>query len=165
MEEAGRVRRGYFVEGLGGSQFAEPGALERLRAAREIEAEAEERAAVLPATDPANPWGALLPWPEETRFQRVAGAHVVLVGGRLVAWVSRGERDAFVLLPEDEPQRSRAGQGAATALAAWCQRTSRPTIGWGDDGPSLARGPLAPFLRDAGFEPSGPGFRLAKRPG
>ena len=62
LEEAGRVRRGYFVAGLGGSQFAHPGALERLRALREPDPDAP-RAVVLAATDPANPYGAALPWP------------------------------------------------------------------------------------------------------
>ncbi|SHM44466.1 ATP-dependent helicase [Cryptosporangium aurantiacum] len=64
-EDTGRVRRGYFVEGLGGAQFAEPGAVERLRAvAAELEAdERQPQAVVLAATDPANPYGAALPWP------------------------------------------------------------------------------------------------------
>ena len=65
LEEAGRVRRGYFVAGLGGSQFALPGALDRLRAVREAAADDEgaTAAAVLAATDPANPYGGVLPWP------------------------------------------------------------------------------------------------------
>ncbi len=58
LEETGRIRRGYFVEGLGGSQFALPGAVDRLRAER------NDRLAVLAATDPANPYGSVLPWPE-----------------------------------------------------------------------------------------------------
>ena len=67
MEERGRVRRGYFVEGLGGAQFALPGAVDRLRATREPGDEAARdsaaRTIVLAATDPANPYGAALPWP------------------------------------------------------------------------------------------------------
>src|SRR5204863_4951111 len=82
LEEAGRVRRGYFVSGLGGSQFAHPGALERLRALRDsaLGPEEEPPGAVLAATDPANPYGATLPWPKADggRLQRSAGVHVVL---------------------------------------------------------------------------------------
>ena len=72
MEEIGKVRRGYFIEGLGGTQFALPGAVDRLRGV--------ERSQVLglAATDPANPYGAALPWPvREVRFQRAAGSYVV----------------------------------------------------------------------------------------
>jgi ATP-dependent Lhr-like helicase len=82
MEEAGRVRRGYFVDGLGAAQFAVPGAEDRLRALREPPATPE--AVVLASTDPANPYGAALPWPERagTRVGRAAGTAVVLVAGR-----------------------------------------------------------------------------------
>ncbi|HEY8167181.1 MAG TPA: DEAD/DEAH box helicase, partial [Candidatus Limnocylindrales bacterium] len=83
LEERGRVRRGYFVEGLGGAQFALPGAVDRLRAARGA-ADAGEvaRAVVLAMTDPANPWGAALPWPrrddaDRRPLPRAAGASVV----------------------------------------------------------------------------------------
>src|SRR5204863_1242326 len=75
MEDAGRARRGYFVEGLGAAQFAVPGAEDRLRALRE--SPAEPLTLVLAATDPANPYGAVLPWPAEGP-QRAAGAQVVL---------------------------------------------------------------------------------------
>ena len=78
LEETGRIRRGYFVEGLGGSQFALPGAVDRLR--REVEPEL----VVLAATDPANPYGAEIAWPEAgtTRLARDAGAYVLLYGGQ-----------------------------------------------------------------------------------
>jgi ATP-dependent Lhr-like helicase len=103
MEDAGRVRRGYFVEGLSGAQFSHPGAVDRLRAARP---DAEERDLVvtdediliLAAVDPANPWGALLPWPdtaqpEQGKPRRVPGAWVMLARGRPVLYVaSRGRR-------------------------------------------------------------------------
>jgi ATP-dependent Lhr-like helicase len=163
LEEAGRVRRGYFVRGLGGAQFAQPGALERLRARREA---SEERpgAVVLAAADPANPWGAALAWPRtgDVRLQRAAGAHVVLVDGRLAAWVSNGRRTVVPLLPEEEPVRSRLARAAAGALRAWAERTGRHSIGWAvGEGSPLAEGPLAPFLLAAGFVRSGPGFRLA----
>ncbi|MEY6432208.1 DEAD/DEAH box helicase, partial [Thioalkalicoccus limnaeus] len=99
LEEAGRVRRGYFVEGLSGAQFALPGALERLRAARP---EREDRDALatdvvlLAALDPANPWGAVWPWPasgdETARPRRVAGAWVITVAGRPMLYLGPGGR-------------------------------------------------------------------------
>ncbi len=80
LETLGTCRRGYFVEGLGGAQFALPGAVERLRSGRSSE---EGRACVLSAVDPAQPLGAALPWPRredrKRRPARVAGAHVVFV--------------------------------------------------------------------------------------
>jgi ATP-dependent Lhr-like helicase len=163
LEEAGRVRRGYFVRGLGGLQFARPGALERLRARREA-SEEKPGAVVLAAADPANPWGAALAWPktDEVRLQRAAGAHVVLVEGRLVAWVSNARRTVVPLLPEEEPARSTLARAAAWALRTWAERTGRLSIGWAvGEGSPLAEGPLAPFFVAAGFVRSGPGFRLA----
>ncbi len=161
LEEQGRVRRGYFVAGLGGLQFAEPGALDRLRARREADPDTPS-AAVLAAADPANPYGAALPWPrtDDARLQRAAGSHVVLVDGALVAFASRGGREVSALLPEEEPLRSRLGAAAARALRAWCERTGRSALGWSSQAPPLAEGPLAPWLVEAGFVRSGPGFRL-----
>ncbi len=95
MEDAGRVRRGYFVEGLGAAQFALPGAAERVRAERE--APDEQTAVVLAATDPAQPYGATLAWPRDDEssrkaYQRVAGARVVLVDGVPVLYLAPGRR-------------------------------------------------------------------------
>ncbi|HSD26198.1 MAG TPA: DEAD/DEAH box helicase, partial [Vicinamibacteria bacterium] len=103
LEESGRVRRGYFVTGLGGSQFAHAGALERLRALREGAAAMDDSAlpgVVLASTDPANPYGAALPWPrdEAARPMRAADTHVVIVDGRLAAYLSRGERELRTFL-------------------------------------------------------------------
>ncbi len=88
MEESGAVRRGYFVEGLGGRQYAWAGAVDRLRASA---SPGERRVIVaLPAVDPANPWGAVMPWPEATggaRAARRGGASVVLVDGAPVLHV------------------------------------------------------------------------------
>jgi ATP-dependent Lhr-like helicase len=87
LEERGRVRRGYFVAGLGAAQFALPGAVDRLRSYRED----GDRVYVLAATDPAQPYGAALPWPaSDGRPARAAGAHVVLVDGELAAYLERG---------------------------------------------------------------------------
>jgi ATP-dependent Lhr-like helicase len=163
LEEQGRVRRGYFVAGLGGLQFADAGALDRLRARREADPE-EATSVVLSAADPANPYGAALPWPrrEETRLQRSAGSHVVLVDGALAAYLGRGAGEVAALLPDEEPLRSRTGAATARALAEWCSRTGHSAVGWSAAaGLPLAQGPLGPFLAAAGFERSGPGFRRA----
>jgi len=161
-EEAGRVRRGYFLSRLGGSQFAEPGALDRLRALRDACLDEAPLAAVLAATDPANPYGAALPWPEGAGAMRAAGAHVVIVDGALAAYVRGGGREVTTRLPAEEPRRSTLARGAAAALYAWCARAGQSPLGWvpSDEGP-LADGPLAPHLLAAGFVRSGPGFRLA----
>ncbi len=88
LEERGQVRRGYFVAGLGAAQFALPGAVDRLRSLREVDG--TESPVVLAATDPAQPYGAALAWPENSgRPARSAGAMVVLVGGCSVAWYDR----------------------------------------------------------------------------
>ncbi|WP_431871355.1 ATP-dependent helicase [Nocardiopsis eucommiae] len=102
MEEAGRVRRGYFVEGLGGAQFALPGAVDRLRALSGEDPGGPTPPVVLAATDPANPFGAALSWPAGAagveashRPGRVAGALVVLDGGRPTLFVGRGGRSVL----------------------------------------------------------------------
>src|SRR5690606_33756614 len=88
LEERGQVRRGYFVAGLGAAQFAAPGAVDRLRAERKPD---DDEPLVLAATDPAQPFGASLPWPESPgRPARAAGALVVLAGGECLAYVERG---------------------------------------------------------------------------
>ena len=91
LEESGRVRRGYFVAGLGAAQFALPGAVDRLRSHRTNNPDAEPR--LMAATDPAQPYGAALPWPEsQGRPSRAAGAYVVIVDGELHAYLERGGR-------------------------------------------------------------------------
>jgi ATP-dependent Lhr-like helicase len=95
LEESGKVRRGYFVDGLGAAQFALPGAVERIRDLREASREASVLA--LPAADPAQPYGAALPWPSGTgpgggRPSRTAGAYVVLADGEPAVFLERGAR-------------------------------------------------------------------------
>ena len=117
MEDTGRVRRGYFVAGLGGAQFALPAALDQLRSMREPPE--EPRAVIVAATDPANPYGSTLKWPERTSGgpTRIAGALVVLVDGFLAAYLRRGERELLLFAPETEPQRSRLIHATARSLA------------------------------------------------
>jgi ATP-dependent Lhr-like helicase len=171
MEEAGRIRRGYFVAGLGGSQFAEAGALERLRALRETSATPDEvdqgllPACVLAATDPANPYGGALPWPRDVgvALQRAGGAHVVLVDGALAAYMTKGEGGLVLMLPEEEPRRAQAARAVALALGRWAALTGRATLGWAAEPDQAAsRSPLQPFMAEAGFVASGPGYRLAR---
>jgi ATP-dependent Lhr-like helicase len=105
METLGACRRGYFIEGLGGAQFALPGAVERLRAQRDDD---KERPLVLAATDPAQPYGAVLKWPKNEgpparSPSRTAGAYVVIAGGDPVLYVERGGKGIQILVdPLDE---------------------------------------------------------------
>ncbi len=117
LETLGVCRRGYFVEGLGGAQFALPGAVERLRELRSGGRSDEEREAlVLAAADPAQPYGASLPWPRRAgaRAARVAGAWVVLLGGEAVLFVERGGR-SLVPLREPDPEWLRPAVEALVA--------------------------------------------------
>jgi ATP-dependent helicase Lhr and Lhr-like helicase len=122
MEEAGLCQRGYFVEGLGGAQFALPSAVERLRDVRDP-ASAGGVTAVLASVDPANPYGAAVPWPEAPRkLARTAGSWVVLVAGRLALYVERGGRglvvvDAELLEPGIEALASLVHDGRIKRLA------------------------------------------------
>ena len=122
LETLGTCRRGYFVEGLGGAQFALPGAVERLRERPPD----EPKLLVLAAADPAQPYGAALPWPRRAgaRAARVAGASVVLRDGEAVLFVERGGR-SLVPLCEPDPEWLGAAFGALVAIAS---RAS--TIGW-----------------------------------
>jgi len=103
LETLGVCRRGYFVEGLGGAQFALPGAVERLRELRSAPRGDAPEARVLAAADPAQPYGAALPWPRRAgaRAARVAGAWIVLLDGRAALYVERGGRSLVALLEPD----------------------------------------------------------------
>jgi ATP-dependent Lhr-like helicase len=103
LETLGTARRGYFVESLGGAQFALPAAVERLRSIRSDE---PSGALVLAATDPANPYGASLPWPKRDYPgrgpARVPGAHVVTIDGEPVLFAERAGRNLVPLAEYDE---------------------------------------------------------------
>jgi ATP-dependent Lhr-like helicase len=123
LEEAGRIRRGYFVAGLGAAQFALAGALERLRTLRTPEGGNGDDSAVhlLAAADPANPYGAALPWPrrgenDRRPFQRAAGASVVLVDGRAALYVDRGGSSLQTLPALDDPDVAEAALSALGVL-------------------------------------------------
>ena len=107
LEEAGRIRRGYFVDGLGAAQFALAGAIDRLRGVRDPEA-AASRVDLLAAADPAQPYGAALAWPrrdasDRRPVQRAAGAYVALVDGTPVVYLERGGRGLVTFPAADDP--------------------------------------------------------------
>lgn len=158
-EESGRVRRGYFVDGLGAAQFATTGAVDRLRAVRPLsEGEARE-ALVLAATDPANPYGAALAWPDGAghRPGRKAGALVVIVEGRLAAYLERGGRTALTWTADESDLAA-----AAHALAATVRgRLGRAEVERIDGHPVMGGDhPFRDALLAAGFRPTPKGVRL-----
>jgi ATP-dependent Lhr-like helicase len=117
LELLGTARRGYFVEGLGGAQFALPGAVERLRSLPE----ADGSYLVLAATDPANPYGASLPWPKlegGRRPGRTPGAHLLLRDGEPLVFVERGGRGLLRLAPIEGADLETAMRALAEAVAA-----------------------------------------------
>jgi ATP-dependent Lhr-like helicase len=160
MEDAGRIRRGYFVAGLGATQFASGGAIDLLRALRD-EPDAPE-SLLLAATDPANAYGAIVRWPESKwTLSRSVGAHVILVNGLMACYLSRGEKQLFVFLPEDEPVRSVVAREVAKTLASIVHDGTRRAmlIAEINDEPA-ARSPLAPHLVEAGFVATAMGYQL-----
>jgi ATP-dependent Lhr-like helicase len=141
LEETGRVRRGYFVEGMGGSQFALPGAVDRIRA------DVDMSLTVLAATDPATPYGAAIAWPDldEVRLARDAGAYVFLWGGELIGYLDKGRRHLTVLA-DDSSVYGHLGRGLST-IASRHRRTTVNTV----NGRPAPKSPLAPTLVEWGF--------------
>ncbi|MEZ5260998.1 MAG: DEAD/DEAH box helicase [Acidimicrobiales bacterium] len=149
LEERGQVRRGYFVEGLGAAQFAVPGAVDRLRAHRETDPDdaRDDGVLVLAATDPAQPFGAALPWPDSRgRPARAAGAHVLLAGGEALAYLERSGRSLLTFPAATDDDRW------TTALQQLLDRGRYRQIELTRiDGDPAGESPLAPLLRTAGF--------------
>ncbi len=122
LEAAGRIRRGYFVDGLGAAQFALPGAIDRLRAVRDAAGGSQRPIVyVLAAADPANPYGAALAWPrrgdaDRRPLARAAGAYVVTVDGLAALYVERGGRTLQTLAPFDDPVVAAAALSALSSL-------------------------------------------------
>jgi ATP-dependent helicase Lhr and Lhr-like helicase len=150
LETLGVARRGYFVEGLGGAQFALPGAVERLRG---LPGE-DQAPVVLSALDPAQPYGAALPWPASKRDRprrpaRVAGAYVVLTGGDPVLYLERGGRALQTLVPAPDPRL----EPALEALVAHVRSGRGRRIGLEKvDNGSAMTSALAPLLVRLGFQ-------------
>jgi ATP-dependent Lhr-like helicase len=152
LETLGVCRRGYFVEGLGGAQFALPGAVERLRAQADRAEEAPP--VVLAATDPAQPYGAVLPWPKRrdddgrAKPARAAGAYVVLAGSEPVLYVERGGRGLQVLVEREDPRL----RPALEALAAFVTGDRRHKLSLERvDGEAVVGSDLEPLLIEVGF--------------
>jgi ATP-dependent Lhr-like helicase len=149
LETLGLCRRGYFVEGLGGAQFALGGAVERLREMRERDDE-DPGALVLAAADPAQPYGAALPWPKRAagRAARVAGGLVVVLGGDAVLYVERGGRS---LVPLRDPDESWL-RPALAALVGHVKRGGAKRLAVERfDGEPVGESDAMPLLVEAGF--------------
>lgn len=174
MEEAGRIRRGYFLAGRGATQFALPGADDRIRSMRT--GDEEPKTVVLAATDPANPYGAALPWPEAAplptegatrgRPQRAAGSRVVLHDGAVIGYLGRGTDSLLTFLPKEEPARGIAEQALAEALASLVDSGRRKALLVSAiDGAPAGQSTLANALTRAGFHLATRGFfRRRKAP-
>jgi ATP-dependent Lhr-like helicase len=165
LEERGQVRRGYFVAGLGAAQFALPGAVDRLRERRDPAEDGEADVLVLAATDPAQPYGASLPWPATGedraggRLARAAGAHVVLADGELVAYLERSGR-RLTTFPA-----AQAVPGWPAALGQLVRRRRLRQLEIATiDGEAATSSPTAPLLRDAGFREGYKGLVLRGEP-
>ncbi|MDE3202754.1 MAG: hypothetical protein KGQ66_00865, partial [Acidobacteriota bacterium] len=152
LEESGRIRRGYFLSGMGGAQFALPGAVDRLRAeSRRVDTGRDDpEVHVLAATDPANPYGASIPWPVKGP-QRVAGAYVVLVDGLGCAYLERSGR-GLVALRDPDPGWGPPVAGALADLVKAGRWRRLALQRWPDD--------LTEALTSAGFVPSPKGLVL-----
>ena len=165
MEETGRVRRGYFVDGLGGAQFALPGADDALRR----EADRDAPPVVLSATDPANAYGAMLKWPaaavQSQQPKRTAGARVVLLAGELIGYVSRSSQNVLTFPADDQSENQQNLEALAQALARLAEE-GRLRLITRIDGDSPRTSKLASLLLAAGFSDtySGLQFRRPARP-
>jgi ATP-dependent Lhr-like helicase len=163
LEESGRARRGWFVAGLGAAQFALPGAVDRLRAHRTTPSDEPPRVTVLAATDPAQPYGAAVSWPQTngaSRATRTAGAHVVLVDGVCVAYVERGGRSLLTF--GTDPSSTDPDAWVDALVEAHKQgRLGRLQLERIDDEPARTSA-HAPRLRAAGFADGYKGLTLHK---
>ncbi len=183
FEETGRARRGYFVEGLGAAQFATGATVDRLRSfARDPNVEREPVVVTLAATDPANPYGAALPWPglaphrtavtslrdapepaagaqldQRSRHRpgRKAGALVVMVDGFLVLYVERGGKTVLTF-SDDERMLEVAARSLASTVRSGLGKLRVERV----DGEFAIGTTLGSALEDAGFAPTPQGLRL-----
>jgi ATP-dependent helicase Lhr and Lhr-like helicase len=151
MEDGGRLRRGYFIEGLGGAQFTYPGVVDRLR--RERDEAGSGEAVALAATDPANPYGWLLPWPDLEQAdgrppKRATGSAVVLLDGEPMLYVDRNGR-RLRLFAAATPERLAVALPALRGVARGRPNRTLALERVGDD-PAI-QSPLTAMLKDAGF--------------
>ena len=181
LEESGRIRRGYFVAGLGATQFALPSAVDLLRSLRGNPQPERVEILALAATDPANPYGAILPWPAvqlETEadgalrsLSRSVGATVILRNGEMIAYLRRNNPNILVFLPVDDPERTNTARDLSAFLSHLAQDEVR------QEGEARHRGgllittingqpahlhPLSRFLQNAGFQAAPLGFNVRR---
>ncbi len=163
MEESGKLRRGYFVAGLGAAQFAAPGADDRLRELRDSR-DNEATLLILAATDPASPFGWTLPWPacgeSKSRLQRAAGARVLLLDGELIGYLSRGQSTLQTFVSEEEPARAMHIAALVEGLVRLCRNSNRFVPLQQIDGLPPSQSPLGKSLAKAGVRASSHGLRL-----
>jgi len=168
MEESGKIRRGYFVEGLSAAQFAWAGAIDQLRQARkeapawDDTPEEAERGVVLAATDPAQPYGGLLAWPESAgRPRRVAGAKVVLADGQLCLFLEKGMRK---LSSFPSMENGQLAAWAGRALVKLADQVKGKSLRIQEiDGQGAQASPLAESLRAQGFRDDYTGLMVLGR--
>jgi ATP-dependent Lhr-like helicase len=171
LEESGKIRRGYFAADLGATQFAMPAAVDLLRSLRVQQDRVEMLQ--LAATDPANPYGALMRWPAApdagSSLTRSVGARVVLCDGALVAYLRRGNPNLQVFLPEEEPQRSQVARSLAEFLVGRVQgERGEDDAGRAGllvstvNGVAVAESAMARALLDAGFAAGAMGFNVRR---
>ena len=180
LEESGRIRRGYFVAGLGATQFALPAAVDMLRQLRSSPEAERPEFVQLAAADPANPYGSILRWPdlpvmdEDSEsaprvLTRASYTEVILRNGQLVAWLRRNNPNLLVFLPADEPERSQVAAGLAHFVCARGQERLHADRREGVlittiNGQPAAAHPMARFLMDAGFHVGPLGMHLRRIP-
>jgi ATP-dependent Lhr-like helicase len=178
FEEIGRCRRGYFIEGLGAAQFAASGTIDRMRSLAEPASESgaaegsgsgagsrdsRRRPVVttLAATDPANAYGALLPWPKPPegtthRPGRKAGALVVLVDGALVLYLERGGKSVLAFVEDEEYLAAAAASVAGIVAGGGMAKLAVETV----NGAFIIGTALGGALQAAGFSATPRGLRM-----
>jgi ATP-dependent helicase Lhr and Lhr-like helicase len=171
MEESGWIRRGMFIASMGAAQFAMNSAVDLLRSLR-VDPEMPE-ALHLAASDPANPYGALLPWPRlegedptvPHGMARASGASVVMINGRLAAFLRRRNPAMRVFLPDEEPERSQVARALAIKLVEiavkWQGRRQGLLIADINGAPAKEHF-MARFLQDAGFVDTAMGYQMRR---
>jgi ATP-dependent Lhr-like helicase len=190
LEESGRIRRGYFVEGLGATQFALPAAVDLLRSLRNAAETNRQEIVLMAAQDPGQPYGSILPWPRSAANEapvpadgqvesqpesgragrtliRSTSAKVVLRNGELLAYLRADGSDIQIFLPEDEPDRTHAARDLATFLEARGQQQARSRRRGGTlivsiDGANALDHPFAAELMRAGFTAGPAGLQIRR---
>ncbi|MGC8548090.1 MAG: DNA glycosylase AlkZ-like family protein [Acidobacteriaceae bacterium] len=182
LEESGRVRRGYFVAGLGATQFALPAAVDLLRSLRSQPEPEKSEIVSMTATDPANSYGSMLRWPKleveedatseasPRSLARTVGASVILRNGQFIAYLRRSQPNLQAFFPAEEPDRTHAARDLAMFLATQVQAELRDDearrhgglLISSINGQSIHEHWFARFLADAGFSPAPLGFHMRR---